>query len=269
MPAFTVPIHERNDCHTPAGSPAGGQFCSKTETGLAAGFATLRKELLHRSFGIPDQPARETLWVMDSTGQTVGGVFEGNRDSVHISREDQETWHEHGRAHNWTRPLTVAHTHPNGSAFSWEDLAFANVHNGHVQVKPGSLPRGASAPLSINRMIVFDRQGHWHELVLKQFISPGDLAHIRSDYFAERDVVRVHAMDKVTNAVAARFKVPAFESRIMELVSLGKITQDDLDDELNVHYAPTSHKIWERLAASHKYGAFFSYRRGTGVADAD
>jgi GNAT superfamily N-acetyltransferase len=30
MPCFTIPLHESNDCHEPAGSPAGGQFCSKT-----------------------------------------------------------------------------------------------------------------------------------------------------------------------------------------------------------------------------------------------
>jgi hypothetical protein len=29
MPIFTRPIHESNDCHTPAGSEAGGQFCAK------------------------------------------------------------------------------------------------------------------------------------------------------------------------------------------------------------------------------------------------
>jgi len=28
VPVFTVPIHENNDCHTPAGSSEGGQFCS-------------------------------------------------------------------------------------------------------------------------------------------------------------------------------------------------------------------------------------------------
>jgi hypothetical protein len=28
MPCFLVPIHESNDCHTPAGSPEGGQFCA-------------------------------------------------------------------------------------------------------------------------------------------------------------------------------------------------------------------------------------------------
>jgi len=29
LPDFTHPIHEANDCHEPAGSPAGGEFCSK------------------------------------------------------------------------------------------------------------------------------------------------------------------------------------------------------------------------------------------------
>jgi hypothetical protein len=28
MPAFLVPLYEHNDCHAPAGSSAGGQFCS-------------------------------------------------------------------------------------------------------------------------------------------------------------------------------------------------------------------------------------------------
>jgi hypothetical protein len=28
MPVFTIPIHESNDCHAPAGTPAGGQFCT-------------------------------------------------------------------------------------------------------------------------------------------------------------------------------------------------------------------------------------------------
>ena len=28
---FVTPVHESNDCHTPAGSPAGGQFCSSLE----------------------------------------------------------------------------------------------------------------------------------------------------------------------------------------------------------------------------------------------
>jgi DNA topoisomerase I len=27
MPSFLVPLHERNDCHLPGGSPEGGQFC--------------------------------------------------------------------------------------------------------------------------------------------------------------------------------------------------------------------------------------------------
>jgi hypothetical protein len=29
MPTFLVPLFESNDCHTPAGSPKGGQFCVK------------------------------------------------------------------------------------------------------------------------------------------------------------------------------------------------------------------------------------------------
>jgi hypothetical protein len=36
MPVLLVPIHESNDCHNPAGSPVGGQFCS-TEGGGGGG----------------------------------------------------------------------------------------------------------------------------------------------------------------------------------------------------------------------------------------
>lgn len=40
MPAFLVPLHEHNDCHTPAGSPQGGQFCPKGRnmSGFKPGF---------------------------------------------------------------------------------------------------------------------------------------------------------------------------------------------------------------------------------------
>lgn len=43
MPVFTVPLDESNDCHTPAGSEAGGQFCS------AAGASTGKVTLIHTS----------------------------------------------------------------------------------------------------------------------------------------------------------------------------------------------------------------------------
>ena len=36
MPSFTIPVHEANDCHHPAGSPEGGQFCAKTSVGALA-----------------------------------------------------------------------------------------------------------------------------------------------------------------------------------------------------------------------------------------
>jgi len=29
MPDFLTPLYESNDCHNPAGTPAGGEFCSK------------------------------------------------------------------------------------------------------------------------------------------------------------------------------------------------------------------------------------------------
>lgn len=35
MPIFTVPLHEFNPCHTPAGQPTGGQFCSGPSAGWA------------------------------------------------------------------------------------------------------------------------------------------------------------------------------------------------------------------------------------------
>jgi hypothetical protein len=37
MPSFLTPIHESNDCHTPAGSPAGGQFCATGGTDKSYG----------------------------------------------------------------------------------------------------------------------------------------------------------------------------------------------------------------------------------------
>lgn len=37
MPEFTRSIYETNDCHTPAGSSKGGQFCSDTGRPSTAG----------------------------------------------------------------------------------------------------------------------------------------------------------------------------------------------------------------------------------------
>lgn len=37
MPCFTIPIHESNDCHNPAGSPVGGRFCSAPGVAPAEG----------------------------------------------------------------------------------------------------------------------------------------------------------------------------------------------------------------------------------------
>jgi hypothetical protein len=45
MPVFTVPIDEANDCHTPAGSGAGGQFCSDAGPTIQVGGRTIAVEL--------------------------------------------------------------------------------------------------------------------------------------------------------------------------------------------------------------------------------
>lgn len=44
MPNFTIPIHEANDCHNPAGRPDGGQFCSKGLSPRQARIARKREQ---------------------------------------------------------------------------------------------------------------------------------------------------------------------------------------------------------------------------------
>ena len=49
MPIFTIPngdpLLEGNDCHNPAGSPAGGEFCSKGERAHVVGAGASLPEL--------------------------------------------------------------------------------------------------------------------------------------------------------------------------------------------------------------------------------
>lgn len=73
MPKFTVPdgdpLHEANDCHSPAGSPAGGQFCS-TE-GRSAGDLERERER-HRREDLRDDMARSRRDRLEN--MTVGDV---------------------------------------------------------------------------------------------------------------------------------------------------------------------------------------------------
>ena len=73
MPRFTVPdgdpLHEANDCHTPAGSPAGGQFCSAE--GRSAGDLERERER-HRREDLRDEMARSRRDRLEN--MTVGDV---------------------------------------------------------------------------------------------------------------------------------------------------------------------------------------------------
>jgi hypothetical protein len=52
MPDFTRPVHESNDCHNPAGSPAGGEFCSDGKTDVQR-YGKAAAELLRQARANP------------------------------------------------------------------------------------------------------------------------------------------------------------------------------------------------------------------------
>lgn len=109
--AFTTPVHEANDCHTPAGSPKGGQFCSKTGWHLTDNPRFVpdptRKPTLNRVF-LSD--------LMQDSADLPAGLF---------ITDAPEYWMQ---AHGYERPYvaqvkgTVGPGRPGGARVSREDF---------------------------------------------------------------------------------------------------------------------------------------------------
>lgn len=92
MPVFLVPLHEHNDCHEPAGSAAGGQFCSRTEAGTDAAdaealIATARQEGNYVLFHSGDFSLDEDLAVLvePQHGEWVDEVLAGATDDEELA----------------------------------------------------------------------------------------------------------------------------------------------------------------------------------------
>jgi hypothetical protein len=251
VPVFTVPIHEYNHCH----SPEDGKFCSTS--GYAAGFDKMRDMLLRASFSeFPDQD-NENLAVIDSAGERVGqSAYIGTIDSVEVTQEQQHAWFLHFEQTG--RPLTVAHTHPSGSAFSFDDLNFANAHNAFTHAKSNR------TQISIDRMVVFDRHGNWQELRFKRWIPPSVLEQIRSKHQFLLNEVQANSLEATNQELGPLLGVAPNVPALLEAKRRGRITQGNLDEYYRKHYARKTPFIWKTLAI--QYADYFDYRTETKAA---
>ena len=146
MPAFLCPIHESNDCHEPAGSPVGGQFCSgegHAAQALLAPYGEYAADL--------KAVQRQLLERMAADGNEHMAVLQPGRPLFfHTSGESTyvEVPHDDFIAELQANPpIFTAHTHPTGSAPSEADL--------RIQIRTRT-----------PRQVIFGDHGEWYELVV-------------------------------------------------------------------------------------------------------
>jgi hypothetical protein len=262
MPSFTVPLAESNDCHAPAGSAAGGQFCSTEGTGAGAkGFTeklpraaraamqALRNELVRRSFAEGVTP-HENMGVVDlTTGKPVGELLTGGEDYVDIPPALQKQWAMH-----YPGPLVTAHTHPGaGGAFSWADFELHNRVNQQ------------SGMVAIAGMHVYTKDGTWYELTFPKVFTRDEMVNIQRIYDAEFERAKGAAAKK-TDAWAKQqpwwdpaVRPPKTWNLMNEREHIRHAAEkanrfQTLEDVHGRHFRDASDAIWRKVAAKHGIG---------------
>jgi hypothetical protein len=75
-----VPVHEANDCHTPAGSPQGGQFCGKGPAGkseVGRIGAQVRDEMLAEDPSLKGESCEINAGLCDQWAERVAAKLPG------------------------------------------------------------------------------------------------------------------------------------------------------------------------------------------------
>lgn len=268
MPIFTVPIDESNDCHSPAGSPAGGQFCSDdTEGGpdgyrqghpsaQAAALAEARVALMRASFA--SDAVRETMLVVDEAGAHPHSLLTGDATSIQINAAAKRVWIAHG-------PVITAHTHPGSGTFSFDDFY---LHNAVNQQGRATHTKG---PLTVKAMQVYAEDGSWYEIQFKRVLSVPEMAQLQRSFDTRLRTVRRQA-DTATTAWAqqqpwAKHPPPRnkdtgrhFASDTEEITYAAKIADQTgaLDTQHRRNFRNKGQGIWAGIAA--EFEGAFTYR---------
>ncbi len=257
------PIHESNDCHTPAGSPAGGQFCgpgtsSAGATGytegldpkVAQGLRKLQQSLMQASFG--GGKRIETMQVLDAeTGRTIGQMLVGDDDAIDIPRDVTTHWADH------PSPIITAHTHPASSTFSIEDLEFHNELNQRRM-------RAFNGP--VQRMIVFGEDGSWYEMTYPPYgavLPKRDADQMRRAFDVERRNAGDRASLRTTKWAEAQSWWATRPPKTWDLMSMEEHVRsaaekggalETLIATHHRHFQEESKDLWKGIAERHGLG---------------
>jgi hypothetical protein len=191
VPCFLVPLHEYNDCHAPAGSPAGGQFCADEDLAgpgpddyqqgypeaQASAMASARSALLRASF--ESDAVRETMSVVDGRGVYVGEMLVGEDDEIEIPDTVWRAWIAKG-------PVVTAHTHPGSSTFSFGDFRFHNTVN---RAGVAERPRWPVV-LAVPAMQVFGDDGSWYEIKFGKVMTHPELTSMEKSFDRKLNLVK-------------------------------------------------------------------------------
>lgn len=277
---------ESNDCHNPAGSPAGGQFCS----GPGAGRAAVRKrgpKGIEACFeGDPEPLAKamregypkmmeasfkqgrvhEVLEAYTSDGQRVATV-EGQSDAVETPKEMQKHWRELGG-------VTVAHTHPSSGSFSEQDIKLMVFSNQIDFDNPmgGLDPSLAGKPPTTTKSeIVYAEDGSWFRMDLLEVPDVTQTNQIGYDYnslkstalrkvgrMVDKDVCALLGFEYVKTTSRrglAMVHMKALGGEIvLDRIQLGrrvKLMGADPDKILSWYWRDLGTKVWRDTAARH------------------
>ena len=253
-------VQEFNACHTPAGTPAGGQFCSDDEAraegyregyhdSQGAALASARGAMLRESFE-SSSGVRETMSVVDGAGRYIGRMLVGDEDSVAVPKDIWQEWIVRG-------PVVTAHTHPGSSTFSFDDFRLHCMVNAFGRIEN---PKG---PLAVTAMQVYGEDGSWYEIKFQRVFNFPELQQLGKAHAEKVQLVRGLAQAATTrwaqqqawwaNRPPKTWDLMTEEEHIQHAAEkAGKL--EDLDAHFRRRFRDNAKDIWTGLTA--RFGGF-------------
>jgi hypothetical protein len=138
MPAFLVPLHESNDCHAPAGSPAGGQFCSTGgEVPVAAGSTPIPPGMVrgYHYTGQLDAVLQHGL----STAHARGSTY-GEPNAIWFSTQQPHDYKQYVEVFLKPEELGIGRVHSRGPTPTQAELDTFNAAGGNFTARAAEIP---------------------------------------------------------------------------------------------------------------------------------
>lgn len=222
-----APLMEFNACH----SPEDGKFCSTEGQGLSR----VREDLMRLSFG--GFRDIETMAALDDNGKRVGDILYGTVDGVQVPPEIGTKWRR------FQGSLTVVHTHPSSSAFSFDDLNFANRFNTFEDYE---------GPIKIRQMVVYGKDGTRYDMELLAPIPDDVLNSMRFDYQTRMQQAIEETRADVNKELLSNPRMNLKAGQRVETWEIADKAREigiDLNERMSVYYKDRSYANWKAIEA--------------------